>query len=198
MNTDIEANALNQVKAHFKQSAELKMRSMESLSPHLVATAFKIIDCIKNKGKILAIGNGGSAADAQHFSAEMLNRFERERNPLPAIALTTDSSTITSIGNDYDYNQIFSKQIEALGARGDLLLAISTSGNSPNILTGIQAAHAGGMNIIALTGNGGGKITTNLRENDLHLCVPAKRTARIQEIHILCIHCICDIVDSYK
>jgi D-sedoheptulose 7-phosphate isomerase len=144
----------------------------------------------------MACGNGGSAADAQHFSAELLNRFERERSPLAAIALTTDSSTLTSIGNDYDFNDIFSKQVLGLGKPGDVLLAISTSGNSQNVIEAINAAHELNINVVALTGKGGGRITRILKANDVHVCVPSEQTARIQEVHLLCLHCLCDGIDS--
>lgn len=148
-----------------------------------------------NNGKVLACGNGGSAADAQHFAAELVNRFEMERPPLAAVALTTDSSILTSIGNDYDFVQIFSKQVRALGQPGDILLAISTSGNSPNVIDAIAAAHEREMRVIALTGKGGGKIGELLSPEDIHLCAPSDRTARIQEVHLLVLHCLCDGID---
>jgi D-sedoheptulose 7-phosphate isomerase len=147
-------------------------------------------------GKVMACGNGGSAADSQHFAAELLNRFEKERPPLAAIALTTDTSTLTSIANDYRYEDVFSKQIQALGKPGDVLLAISTSGNSPNVIEAIRTAHAKGICVVALTGKQGGKIAALLAANDIHLCVPADRTARIQEVHLLTIHCLCDGIDA--
>jgi D-sedoheptulose 7-phosphate isomerase len=145
---------------------------------------------------VLACGNGGSAADAQHFAAEFIGRYERERPELAAIALTTDSSIITAIANDYDFNVIFSKQVRGLGSTGDVLLALSTSGNSANVLAAIEAAHERDMTVVALTGKGGGKITQALRETDVHICVPHDRTARIQEVHLLVLHCICDGVDT--
>jgi D-sedoheptulose 7-phosphate isomerase len=154
-----------------------------------------MVQCLMNEGKILACGNGGSAADAQHFAAELLNRFEMERPPLAAVALTTDTSTLTSIANDYDYNQVFSKQIRGLGQAGDVLLAISTSGNSPNVIEAIHAAHDRQMIVVALTGKKGGKMAGLLRPEDIHLCVPAEKTARIQEVHLLCLHCMCDAID---
>jgi D-sedoheptulose 7-phosphate isomerase len=144
---------------------------------------------------VLACGNGGSASDAQHFAAEFIGRFERERPGLAAIALTTDTSIITAIGNDYDFNSIFSKQVQALGQPGDVLLAITTSGNSANVLAAVEAAHAKEMTVIALTGRGGGKMNELLTETDVHICVPHERTARIQEVHILALHCLCDAVD---
>ena len=145
---------------------------------------------------MLACGNGGSAADAQHFAAEFVGRFERERPELGAIALTTDSSILTAIANDYSYEQIFAKQVRALGQSGDVLLAITTSGSSPNVLAAIEAAHERDMTVVALTGRGGGKMNQALRETDVHICVPHERTARIQEVHLLTIHCICDGVDA--
>jgi D-sedoheptulose 7-phosphate isomerase len=154
-----------------------------------------MVKCLLANGKILACGNGGSAADSQHFTAELLNRFERERPPLAAIALTTDTSTLTSIANDYDYEQVFSKQLSALGSPGDVLLAISTSGNSKNVLRAIRAAHERDMRVVALTGHGGGEITDTLVVNDVHICVPHSRTARIQEVHLLTLHCLCDGID---
>jgi D-sedoheptulose 7-phosphate isomerase len=144
---------------------------------------------------VLACGNGGSAADAQHFAAEFVGRFERERPELGAIALTTDSSILTAIANDYSYDQVFAKQVRALGQSGDVLLAITTSGNSANVLLAIEAAHERDMTVVALTGRGGGKMNQALRETDVHICVPHERTARIQEVHLLAIHCICDGVD---
>ncbi|HWU84001.1 MAG TPA: SIS domain-containing protein, partial [Rhodocyclaceae bacterium] len=139
--------------------------------------------------------NGGSAADAQHFAAELLNRFEMERPPLAAVALTTDSSTLTSIANDYRYEEVFSKQVLGLGRKGDVLLAISTSGNSPNVIEAIHAAHQRGVHVVALTGKQGGKIAGLLKSDDVHLCVPSDRTARIQEVHLVTLHCLCDGID---
>ncbi len=180
---------------HFQASIEAKQRSFERLAPitELVATA--MVECLLNERKILTCGNGGSAGDAQHFSSEMLNRFERERPSLPALALTTDSSTLTSIANDYSYTEVFSKQIRALGVAGDILLAISTSGNSANILQAIQAAHDREMRVIALTGKDGGDVARILGPEDIELRVPAQSTARIQEVHLLLIHCLCDLID---
>jgi D-sedoheptulose 7-phosphate isomerase len=151
---------------------------------------------VTSGGKVLACGNGGSAADAQHFAAEFVGRFERERPELGAIALTTDSSILTAIANDYHYDQIFAKQVRALGQSGDVLLAITTSGSSPNVLAAVEAAHERDMTVVALTGKGGGKMNLALRETDVHICVPHDRTARIQEVHLLTIHCICDGVDT--
>jgi D-sedoheptulose 7-phosphate isomerase len=154
-----------------------------------------MVQCLTHDGKILACGNGGSAADSQHFAAELLNRFEMERPGLAAIALTTDSSTLTSIANDYDFEQVFSKQVRALGHAKDLLLAISTSGNSRNVVAAIEVAHECQMGVVALTGRDGGKVGEILRPSDIHICVPATSTARIQEVHLLTLHCLCDAID---
>ena len=186
---------ISRINQHFTDSAQLKIKSKDVLGGALVAAAERMVQCLMKEGKILSCGNGGSAADAQHFSAELLNRFEKERPPLAAMALSTDTSTITSIANDYDYNDVFSKQVRALGRTGDILLAISTSGNSPNVMEAIYAAHERQMDVVALTGRNGGKIATLLGPKDVHICVPADRTARIQEVHLLCLHCICDAID---
>lgn len=179
----------------FTDSAQTKLAALEFMADPIAAAIEAMTHCLMENGKILACGNGGSAADAQHFAAELLNRFEMERPPLAALALTTDSSTLTSIANDYDYTQVFSKQVRALGQPGDVLLAISTSGNSANVLAAIEAAREKEMIVIALTGKGGGRMAEVLAETDVHICVPATRTARIQEVHLLVIHCICDAVD---
>lgn len=187
---------INRVKRHFADSIEIKTAAATYLAEPVAHAAARMAKCLLTDGKILACGNGGSAADAQHFSAEMLNRYETERPSLPALALTTDTSTITSIANDYHYNEIFAKQIRALGQADDLLLAISTSGNSANILQGIEAAHARKMNVIALTGCDGGQLANLLQGEDIEIRVPTQSTARIQEIHILVIHCLCDLIDQ--
>ncbi|MBP8134354.1 MULTISPECIES: phosphoheptose isomerase [Zoogloea] len=179
----------------FNDSAQTKLAALEFMAEPIAAAIEAMTHCLMANGKILACGNGGSAADAQHFSAELLNRFEMERPPLAAIALTTDSSTLTSIANDYDFTQVFSKQVRALGQPGDVLLAISTSGNSPNVIEAIHTAHEREMLVVALTGKDGGKITDLLGPDDIHLCVPADRTARIQEVHLLTLHCLCDGID---
>lgn len=186
---------VNRITQHFTDSAHLKLQALEVLAEPIAKAAERMVQCLMSEGKIMSCGNGGSAADAQHFSAEMLNRFERERPGLAAIALTTDSSTMTSIANDYSFEQIFSKQLRALGQPHDLLLAISTSGNSKNILEVIHAAHEREIGVIALTGNGGGQIADALYHSDIHLCVPSSITARIQEIHLLTLHCLCDAID---
>ncbi|MBU6223758.1 MAG: phosphoheptose isomerase [Burkholderiales bacterium] len=183
------------IEQHFIDSADLKYQSAQSLSKPIAAAIAAILASVTSGGKVLACGNGGSAADAQHFAAEFVGRFERERPELGAIALSTDSSILTAIANDYHYDQIFSKQVRALGQSGDVLLAITTSGNSANVLAAISAAHERDMTVVALTGKGGGKMTSALRETDVHICVPHERTARIQEVHLLTIHCICDGVD---
>jgi D-sedoheptulose 7-phosphate isomerase len=184
------------IEKHFIDSADLKYQAALALSKPIAQATQAILASVTSGGKVLACGNGGSAADAQHFAAEFVGRYERERPELGAIALTTDSSIITAIANDYDFTVIFSKQVRALGVAGDVLLAISTSGNSANIIAAIEAAHAREMTVVALTGKGGGKIATLLRETDVHICVPHDRTARIQEVHLLTLHCICDGVDA--
>lgn len=184
------------IEQQFIDSADLKYQSAQVLSKPIAAAVYAILASVTGGNKVLACGNGGSAADAQHFAAEFVGRYERERPELGAIALTTDSSIITAIANDYDFSVIFSKQVRALGVAGDVLLALSTSGNSANVLAAIEAAHERDMTVVALTGRGGGKIQQALRETDVHICVPHERTARIQEVHALVIHCICDGVDT--
>jgi Phosphoheptose isomerase len=189
-------NFQDRVKQLFNASIETKIRSLELLTEPVVQAADAMVKSLLADGKILACGNGGSAGDSQHFSAEMLNRFERERPPLPAIALTTDTSTLTSISNDYSYNEVFSKQVRALGRAGDVLLAISTSGNSPNVIEAIKVAQQRGLVIVALTGKNGGAMRELMRDNDVEICVPSNVTARIQEVHLLVIHCLCDLIDT--
>jgi D-sedoheptulose 7-phosphate isomerase len=184
------------IQQQFIDSADLKYQAAEALSKPIAAAVQAVLACVTSGGKVLACGNGGSAADAQHFSAEFIGRFERERPELGAIALTTDSSILTAIANDYDFNAVFSKQVRGLGQSGDVLLALSTSGNSANVIAAIEAAHEREMTVVALTGRGGGKIGNLLKETDVHICVPHDRTARIQEVHILALHCICDGVDA--
>ena len=183
------------IQRHFFDAADLTNQSAEQLAKPIADAVQALLGCITAGGKVLACGNGGSAADAQHFAAEFVGRFERERPGLAAIALNTDSSILTAIGNDYAYDQVFSKQVQALGTPGDVLIAITTSGNSANVLAAVDVAHEKDMTVIALTGRGGGKLGARLTETDVHLCVPHERTARIQEIHILAIHCMCDAVD---
>lgn len=188
---------LDRIRQHFQDSIRTKEAALELLAPNIAAAAGMMAQCLVAGGKILSCGNGGSAGDAQHFSSELLNRFERERPGLPAMALTTDTSTLTSIANDYDYSQVFSKQVRALGHTGDLLLAISTSGNSANVLAAIQAAHDRQMQVVALTGRDGGTMAAALGEGDVEIRVPAQSTARIQETHLLVIHCLCDLIDRH-
>jgi len=184
------------IRDHFAESARLKLDAAEALAPQIARAAGVLTECLLNDGKILACGNGGSAADSQHFAAELVGRFERERPELPAIALTTDTSLMTAIANDYSFEQVFAKQVRGLGAKGDVLLAISTSGNSANVIAAIEAAHARDMRVIALTGKGGGRMGELMAPADVHLCVPHPRTARIQEVHLLMIHCLCDAIDA--
>ena len=184
------------IQQHFIDSADLKYQAAQVLSKPIAQAVQAMLACVTSGGKVLACGNGGSAADAQHFSAEFVGRYERERPELGAIALTTDSSIITAIANDYDFSSIFSRQVRALGQPGDVLLAITTSGNSANVLAAVEAAHEREMTVVALTGRGGGKMTHALRDTDVHVCVPHERTARIQEVHILVLHCLCDGVDN--
>jgi D-sedoheptulose 7-phosphate isomerase len=182
---------------HFEESISTKQRAQAALVPAIEAAGAAMANCLRDGGKIMSCGNGGSAGDAQHFSSELLNRFEMERPPLPAMALTTDSSTLTSIANDYAYEEIFAKQILALGTAPDILLAISTSGNSANIVRAIAAAHERDLKVVAFTGSDGGVMADALSETDIELRVPAERTARIQEVHLLLIHCLCDLIDNH-
>ena len=188
-------DAMARIRRHFTESANLKLSSVEMLGPQIIRACAVMTECLLNDGKILACGNGGSAADAQHFSAELVGRFERERMGLAAISLSTDTSAITAIGNDYDFSEVFSKQVGALGRQGDVLLGITTSGNSANVLAAAQVAHERGMKIVALTGRGGGRLGELCRPDDVHICVPHSTTTRIQETHILAIHCLCDAID---
>ncbi len=187
---------LQRILKHFEESIEVKRESMSTLGNAIASATESMTAALNGGGKILSCGNGGSAGDAQHFSAEMLNRFERERPGLPAIALTADSSTLTAIANDYAYEQIFSKQVLALGNANDCLLAISTSGNSPNVLAAVHAAHEKEMRVVALTGRDGGSTAQALKDADIEIRVPSMRTARIQEVHLVVIHCLCDGIDQ--
>ena len=183
------------IQQQFFESADLKYQAADLLARPISDAVHAVLGCLTAGGKVLACGNGGSASDAQHFAAEFVGRFERERPGLAAIALTTDTSILTAIGNDYDFTQVFSKQVQALGQPGDVLIAMSTSGNSANVLAAVQAAHEKEMTVVALTGRGGGKLKDMLAETDVHICVPHERTARIQEVHILALHCLCDAID---
>lgn len=185
----------NRILKHFDDSVQTKLQARDALAQPIADAAQALVTCLMNDGKILVCGNGGSAADAQHFAAELINRFEIERPALAAIALTTDSSVLTSIANDYDYTQIFSRQVRGLGMADDMLIAISTSGNSLNVVEAVHAAHERDMRVIAITGREGGTMGEMLEANDFHLCVHAESTARIQEVHLLILHCLCDAID---
>lgn len=189
-------DAVTRVREHFAESIATKQNAVDVISESIVSAGALMSQCLLDDGKILSCGNGGSAGDAQHFSSELLNRFEMERPGLPGIALTTDSSTLTSISNDYAYEEIFSKQVRALGRAPDVLLAISTSGNSENVCRAISAAHERGMKVVALTGRDGGKMADLYGEGDVEIRVPATRTARIQEVHLVIIHALCDLIDT--
>ena len=189
-------DTVTRVREHFAESIATKQSAVEALSESIAAAGELMAQALLKDGKILSCGNGGSAADAQHFSSELLNRFEMERPGLPAMALTTDASTVTSISNDYSYEEIFSKQVRALGKPQDILLGISTSGNSENVCRAITAAHERGMSVVALSGRDGGRMAGMFSGDDVEIRVPATRTARIQEVHLLVIHCLCDLIDT--
>ena len=189
-------NVVTRVREHFADSIETKQRNLHALPETIAAAAAVMVAALRDGGKIMSCGNGGSAADSQHFAAEMLNRFEIERPSRAAMALSTDTSTLTSIANDYAYDLVFAKQVRALGRSGDVLLAISTSGNSGNVIKAIDAAHERNVRVIALTGCGGGRMAQQLAPDDVHICVDSKRTARIQEVHLLTLHCLCDAIDQ--
>jgi D-sedoheptulose 7-phosphate isomerase len=189
-------DSVTRVRDHFKESIATKESSVDAISDSIAVAGELMAKALLDDGKILSCGNGGSAGDAQHFSSELLNRFERERPGLPAMALTTDASTLTSISNDYAYEEIFSKQVRALGKPQDILLGISTSGNSENVMRAITAAHERGMKVVALSGRDGGRMASLFEAGDVEIRVPATRTARIQEVHLVCIHALCDIIDT--
>lgn len=189
---------VTRIARQFHESAQVKLDVVEALAAPIAEAVELMVQSLLGNGKIMSCGNGGSAADAQHFAAELINRFEMERPPLAAVALTTDSSILTSIANDYHYDEVFAKQVRALGQPGDVLLAISTSGNSANVMAAIDAAHEREVKVVALTGRDGGKMAALLGEGDIHLCVPeyaTTRTGRIQEVHLLVLHCLCDGID---
>jgi D-sedoheptulose 7-phosphate isomerase len=198
-NNAMDKDTLERLRArasqHFLDSIAVKQEAEKILPEQVARGIVAMTDCLRAGGKVMACGNGGSAADAQHFAAELIGRFERERQELAAIALTTDTSILTAVGNDYSYDEIFAKQVRGLGKKGDILIGISTSGNSKNVVRAIEAAKKMGIQIIALTGNGGGKIATLLGVDDIHLCAPSTRTARIQETHLVLLHALCDGVD---
>ncbi len=188
--------SVERIQQHFRDSAATQLAAMETLAVPIAAAVDTMFAALANGNKILACGNGGSAADAQHFAAELIGRFERDRPGLPALALTTDASVLTAVSNDYAYDQVFARQVRALGQPGDVLLAITTSGNSANVLAAIADAHEREMIVIALTGKGGGAVNDTLADTDIHLNVPSERTARVQEVHLLTIHCLCDGIDA--
>ena len=190
-------NIQQRINKHFDDSIAIKQKAKLALNDSVAKAADLMYQCLSAGNKIMSCGNGGSAGDAQHFSSELINRFETERQALAAIALTTDTFALTSIANDYAYENIFSRQLEALGKAGDILLAFSTSGNSKNVIKAIQLAHQNDINVIAMTGCEGGNIRKQLNENDIELCVPSNNTARIQEVHLVLIHCLCDLIDQY-
>ncbi|MEP7275294.1 MAG: phosphoheptose isomerase [Betaproteobacteria bacterium] len=187
---------VKRIRDHFADSAKLKLDATEALAPVVARAASLMTECLFADGKILACGNGGSASDAQHFAAELVGRFERERPELPALSLATDTSLLTAVANDYAFEQVFARQVRALGAKGDVLLAISTSGNSPNVIAAAAAAQEREMRVVALTGKGGGRLGELMAPEDVHVCVPHPRTMRIQEVHLLVIHCLCDAIDA--
>jgi D-sedoheptulose 7-phosphate isomerase len=189
-------DAVARIAAIFDDSAETKRRASSVLAPAVASAAALMSEALESGHKILSCGNGGSAADSQHFAAELINRFEASRKALAAVALTTDSSTLTSIANDSSYDRIFSRQIEALGAPGDVLFAITTSGASANVIEAIRAAHETGMRVVLMNGKDGGAAATGIRPADIEIRVPSNSTARIQEVHLLIIHCLCDFIDK--
>ena len=189
-------NLAQHIRTHFDEAIELKKRMAESLAPEIARAGEALAQALKSGHKVLACGNGGSAADSQHFAAEIVGRFERERPGMPAVSLTTDTSALTAIANDYSYDVVFSKQVEALGQDGDFLLGISTSGNSKSVVEAMLAAHRRGMHVIALTGRDGGEMARKLAPGDFHLNVAHPRTMRVQEVHLLVVHCLCEVVDN--
>lgn len=189
-------NIEKRITRHFQDSVDTKQRVVTALTPRIAAASSVMVDCLKRGGKILACGNGGSAGDSQHFAAELVGRFEREREELAAIALTTDSSILTAVANDYSFDEVFSKQVRGLGKPGDVLFAISTSGSSKNVVAAIDAAHLKGMHVVGMTGRDGGKIARLMNAGDVLLNVDSQVTTRIQEVHLLMLHCLCDAIDN--
>lgn len=189
-------NIEKRITRHFQDSVDTKLRVVAALTPHIAAASRSMVNCLKNGGKILSCGNGGSAADSQHFAAELVGRFERERGELAAIALTTDSSILTAVANDYSFDEIFSKQVRGLGKAGDVLFAISTSGKSKNVVAAIEAAHLKDLRVVGMTGRNGGKIASLMQAGDVLLNVDSQVTTRIQEVHLLMLHCLCDAIDN--
>jgi len=189
-------NQAENLRKHFEEGIELRRKMAQAMPEKIARAGEALAQALKAGRKVLACGNGGSAADCQHFAAELVGRFERERPGFPAMALTTDTSALTAIANDYSYDVVFSKQVESLGQAGDFLLGISTSGNSKNVIAAIRSAQARGMRVIALTGRDGGEMGRMLRDNDFHLNVEHPRTMRVQEIHLLTVHCLCEVVDN--
>jgi D-sedoheptulose 7-phosphate isomerase len=187
---------VDRIRQHFEDSAELKRVAAGQLTGPIAKAVDLLTTALASDRKLLICGNGGSAADSQHMAAELVGRFERERPELAAIALSTDTSALTALANDYGFEQVFARQVRALGREGDALVAISTSGNSANVLAAVRAAHERDLAVVALTGRGGGRIGAALHDTDIHLCVPHDRTARIQEVHLLIIHCLCDGIDA--
>lgn len=187
----------SRIEGHFRASAELKLASIATLTEPIARATTLMWQALERGNKLLACGNGGSAGDAAHFATELVGRLERERRELAAIALTTDSAMLTAIANDYDYRDVFAKQVRGLGRAGDVLLAISTSGKSPNVIAAVDAAHEKGVRVVALTGKGGGKLSAMLKSDDVNICVPHDRTMRVQEVHLLTLHCLCDGIDAY-
>ena len=192
-----EMDRIKRITAIFEASVAAKSDAGRRLGPQIAAASELLLHCVRANYKVLSCGNGGSAADAQHFSAELLNRFERDRPGLPAVALTTDSSTLTSIANDYDFAETFAKQITALAQAGDVLLAISTSGASKNIVRAISAAHEKEARVVLLSGRDGGPAARELDARDVEIRVPSTSTARIQEVHLTIIHCLCELIDDH-
>ncbi|WP_028023104.1 phosphoheptose isomerase [Enterovibrio calviensis] len=188
---------LDSIKESFTESIQTQIAAAEALPEPISKAAMVMVQCLLNGNKILCCGNGGSAANAQHFASCLLNRFETERPSLPALALTADTVTLTAVANDYHHDEVFSKQVRAFGQAGDVLLALSTSGNSKDIIKAMEAAVTRDMTIVALTGKDGGEMAGLLGEVDVEIRVPSQRTARIQEVHLVTLHTLCDLIDQF-